>query len=117
VRVRVTSADRLAHVAVVDRLPAGVEPVLTRFSPSASDWEPQRSFWWGRWETAWQQQELKDDRARMFADVLGAGTSEQQYLVRAVAVGTFATPAATVEAMYRPELNARSTSATLVVER
>jgi uncharacterized protein YfaS (alpha-2-macroglobulin family) len=117
VRLRITSADRLAHVAVVDRLPAGLEPVLTRFHPSFTDGEEGRSFWWERWETAWQQQELKDDRARMFADVLAAGESEQAYLVRAVAVGTFAAPSTTVEAMYRPDIKARGQAATLVVER
>src|SRR5439155_9876839 len=56
VRVTVRAAERQAHVAVIDRLPAGVEPVLARFSPTRKAEEAgRRPLWWDAWQTAWQQ--------------------------------------------------------------
>jgi uncharacterized protein YfaS (alpha-2-macroglobulin family) len=116
VRVIVSAQDRQAHVAVVDRLPAGVEPVLTRFTPNIREESaPRRPLWWEAYQTTWQQQELHDDRAAVFADVLGAGQSTHEYLVRAVAAGTYAVAPATVEAMYRPQVHGQSAAATLEV--
>jgi uncharacterized protein YfaS (alpha-2-macroglobulin family) len=100
---------------VVDRLPAGVEPVLTRFSPTVKAEAPVRPRWWMEPQTAWQHEELHDDRAELFADVMAAGTSQHEYLVRAVAAGTFAAPPVTAEAMYRPQVRGQSAAAHLVV--
>jgi uncharacterized protein YfaS (alpha-2-macroglobulin family) len=117
VRVTVRAKERLAHVAVVDRLPAGVEPVLTRFQPTlkASERGSGRSLW-QQGQTAWQREQLHDDRAEVFADVLAAGESQHEYLVRAVAAGTFAMAPATAEAMYRPQVRGQTGAATLVVQ-
>ena len=123
VRVRLTlvSPGRLAHVAVVDHLPAGLEPVLTRFRRSEMEGrgeQEDRPVWWGpSWKTSWQHQELRDDRAMVFADVLAAGESRHEYLARATTAGRFVMPPATGEAMYRPELHGRTTGGTLVIER
>jgi uncharacterized protein YfaS (alpha-2-macroglobulin family) len=120
VRLTVTSPGRRAHVAVVDRLPAGLEPIITRFRPSLAsnpdDDQPPRALWWGNWQTAWQNQELHDDRAYVFADALAPGDSRHEYLARATTAGTFAALAATAEAMYRPAINGRSAATTLVIE-
>jgi len=124
VKVTVHSLLRLAHVAVVDRLPAGFEPVLTRFQRSygggdEGDERPawMRRFWWSRGETEWQNLELRDDRAQLFADVLASGASSHEYLVRATSVGAFAAPPVTAEAMYRPEIAGRSATGAVVVAR
>jgi uncharacterized protein YfaS (alpha-2-macroglobulin family) len=114
VRMIVRTAERLAHVAVIDHLPAGVEPVLTRFQPTVSQPAP-RALWWQASDTAWQREELRDDRTQLFADVLNPGDSQYEYLVRAVAAGTFSAPPATAEAMYRPQVRGRTDAATLVV--
>jgi uncharacterized protein YfaS (alpha-2-macroglobulin family) len=120
VRLTVTSSGRQAHVAVVDRLPAGLEPVITRFRPTVGarpqdEDEPWRALWWSSWRTAWQHEELHDDRAWIFADALASGESKHDYLARATTAGTFAVPAATAEAMYRPAINGRSAAASLVI--
>jgi hypothetical protein len=119
VRITVRSPERRAHVAVVDRLPAGFEPVLTRFRASyAGDEAPSwRGFWWWCHETAWQNLELHDDRAVLFADVLMSGRSHEEYLVRATTVGAFAAPPVTAEAMYEPAVAGRSVAGKVVVER
>jgi alpha-2-macroglobulin len=115
VRVTVKSAKPQTHVAVVDRLPAGLEPVLDRFEPDASR-APQGG-WWERSRTTWTHRQLRDDRVEMFADVLAAGASTQEYLARATSAGTFVAPPAMAEAMYRPALGGRSGASTLTVSR
>jgi len=123
VRLTVRSISRLAHVAVVDRLPAGFEPVLTRFQRSygggaGGDDDEQgsmRRFWWSRSETEWQNLELRDDRAQLFADMLAPGESSHEYLARATSVGTFAAPPVTAEAMYQPQIAGRSATGIVVV--
>jgi hypothetical protein len=119
VKLTVRATGRLAHVAVVDRLPAGFEPVLTRFRRSfAGDEEaPARRYWWQRAETEWQNLELRDDRAQLFADLLAAGESHHEYLARATSVGSFTAPPVTAEAMYQPQIAGHSASATVVVVR
>ena len=119
VRVTVRSPERRAHVAVVDRLPAGFEPVLTRFRASYAGDESRgwAGFWWWRAETAWQNLELRDDRAELFADVLVSGQSQREYLVRATTVGAFVAPPVTAEAMYEPAIGGRSAARKIVVEK
>ena len=116
VRLTIHSPERRAHVAVVDRLPGGFEPVLTRFRRSYTQESPTPA-WWGGWRTLWQNQELHDDRAQVFADLLGAGDSQHEYLVRATSAGRFTAPPATVEAMYQPTLNGHSAATTLEISR
>jgi uncharacterized protein YfaS (alpha-2-macroglobulin family) len=116
VRLTVHSPERRAHVAVVDRLPGGFEPVLTRFRRSYTQESPT-PVWWGGWRTIWQNQELRDDRAQVFADLLGTGDSQHEYLVRATSVGRFTAPPATVEAMYQPTINGHSAALPLEIER
>jgi alpha-2-macroglobulin len=117
VRVTVHSPARLPHVAVIDPLPAGLEPVLERFERSVADSGPRRgSLWWHHSATAWQHQELRDDRASLFADILAPGASSREYLARATTPGTFAVAPATAEAMYQPATRGHSAATTFVVE-
>jgi hypothetical protein len=115
VRVTVKAPKAQTHVAVVDRLPAGLEPVLDRFAPAPAR-EP-RDWWRGGARTTWSHRQLRDDRVELFADVLSSGTSTQEYLARATCAGTFVAPPAMAEAMYRPALQGRSASSTLTVSR
>jgi len=115
VRVTVKTAAPQTHVAVVDRLPAGLEPVLDRFDPAPA--QAIRSWWNEHGRTRWAHRQLRDDRVELFADVLAAGSSRQEYLARATSAGTFVVPPAMAEAMYRPALHGRSGAATLTVSR
>jgi uncharacterized protein YfaS (alpha-2-macroglobulin family) len=111
ISLSVASSTGRAHVALVDRLPAGFEPVLTRFS-NQDQWQDAssaRANWSSaNWNTIWQNQELRDDRMQIFADTLASGTSTLQYLVRATSTGKFAAPPATAEAMYDPAVQGRT---------
>ncbi|HEY0707606.1 MAG TPA: MG2 domain-containing protein, partial [Polyangia bacterium] len=70
VRLQISAAGRQAHIALADLLPAGLEPILTRFSPPGAAEGLQPPSWGSRWQTSWEHQELRDDRALVFADVL-----------------------------------------------
>ena len=117
IRLKVQSPLRRAHVAVVDRLPAGFEPVLTRFSnaDNLQDQGAARAHWWHDWNTSWQNEELRDDRMQIFADTLSQGTSTHEYRVRATTTGTFSAPPALAEAMYDPAVQGRSAVRTVEI--
>ncbi|MCB0967084.1 MAG: hypothetical protein KDB37_09640, partial [Ilumatobacter sp.] len=121
VRVRVTMvADaRRVHVALVDPLPAGLEPlnpalaVSQTVRPEEGDdgvVEP-----WFRWWNWFEHQNLRDDRAEAFTTYLDGGTYEYSYLARATTPGTFVVPPAKAEEIYSPEVFGRSATDTVVV--
>jgi uncharacterized protein YfaS (alpha-2-macroglobulin family) len=118
VRLSVNSPTHRAHVALVDRLPAGFEPVLERFA-NADEWRQRRAQTYdpNHWNTLWQNEELHDDRMQIFADTLAEGISEHEYLVRAASTGTFVAPPATVEAMYEPSVQGRSAAGSVEIRK
>jgi uncharacterized protein YfaS (alpha-2-macroglobulin family) len=102
-------------VAVVDHLPAGLEPVLDRFDRKAADDEDRVPWWRGYAETQWVHRQLHDDRVELFTDLLASGDSHVEYLARATTVGRFTAPAVSGEAMYRPAIAGRSAAGHLEV--
>jgi alpha-2-macroglobulin len=119
VRLKIESPSSRSHVAVVDRLPAGLEPVLARFKATdeeGGDEQPVH-WWWMARQTRWQNQQLHDDRVELFADVLVAGETTHEYLTRAMSAGTFTAPGTLVEMMYKPTVNGRSEGGKLQVVR
>jgi hypothetical protein len=116
VRIKVTvhtSEDR-SYVALVDRLPAGLEPVNTRFATSEQVYgaPPADEDYW---RPGWTHTELRDDRVLAFADRMDAGELVLEYFARAGTPGRFAAPPATAEAMYEPDVNGRTAAYTLEV--
>src|SRR6185503_12614678 len=88
-----------------DYLPAGLEPINTRFAtaPAEPADDPE---WRGRlWLT---YRELRDDRVSAFVDWLPPGRGSFEYLARATSVGRFVVPSARAEKMYDPDVNGRT---------
>jgi uncharacterized protein YfaS (alpha-2-macroglobulin family) len=118
VRVTVTTPLRRYHVALVDPLPGGLEPLNPALavtpmpdSPASVDeWGSRSTFTW------FEHQNLRDDRAEAFASVMQAGLHAYSYLVRATTLGHFAVPPPKVEEMYHPETFGRGASDRVVVE-
>ena len=121
VKVRLTLAAqfRRYHVALVDRLPAGLEPLnpalaVTGHVPrdegerGLSPW-----FWWGPW---YEHENLRDDRAEAFTALLWDGVYTYEYVARATTPGEYVVPPAKAEEMYSPEVFGRSGSNRLIVE-
>ncbi len=127
VRVRLTMvADaRRTHVALIDPLPAGLEPINPELAVSQTIPPPgddgnddgavpfETSWFWG-WNW-FEHQNLRDDRAEAFSSYLPGGTYEYTYTARATTPGTFVVPPARAEEIYAPEVFGRSPSATVVV--
>jgi uncharacterized protein YfaS (alpha-2-macroglobulin family) len=97
---------RAGRVLLVDHLPAGFEidnPRLLKSGDTAA-------FSWLSDDGAPEHAEFRDDRFVAAFDRTNGGEASYSaaYVVRAVAPGSYAHPAATVEDMYRPERFART---------
>ncbi len=123
VRVRLTmvAQSRRYHVALVDPLPAGLEPLNAALAvtgsvpqdPNGTDF--QRGYWW--WGRTWyEHQNLRDERVEAFASLLWEGVYNYSYVARATTPGVFVAPPAKAEEMYHPETFGRSASDRVIVE-
>ncbi len=119
VRVRLTMVadNRRYHVALVDPLPAGLEPINPGLATSGTlPADPQQATygWW--WGGAWyEHQNLRDSRAEAFTQLLWDGVYEYTYVAQATTPGTFVVPPAKAEEMYSPEVFGRSASDRVIV--
>ncbi len=113
VRLSMVARSRRYHVALVDPLPAGLEPINPDLAVSASipkdenAKQPSSRFWWWRW-TWYDHQNLRDERAEAFATLVPAGVHEYTYVTRATTTGSYIVPPAKAEEMYAPETFGRS---------
>ena len=120
VRVRVTMVNpaRRYHVALVDPLPAGLEPMnsaLAVTGPIPHDPADTSSRNW--WARSWYEHEnMRDERVEAFASLLWEGVHEYVYVARATTPGAFVVPPPKAEEMYSPEVFGRGAGDKLVVE-
>ena len=123
VRVRLTmvAPSRRTHVALVDSLPAGLEPVNPELKVSGSvPADPSNNsgngrYWW--WSRTWyEHQNLRDERVEAYTSVLYPGVHRYTYVANATTPGIFITPPARAEEMYHPETFGRTATHRVVVE-
>lgn len=136
VRVKLTMSmpGTRHHVALVDPLPAGLEPVNPELAgnentpvESIDDGDDgpipltrsigfgRRFGWW--WTYRWfEHQNLRDERAEAFSTILSEGDYNYSYLARATTPGKFVAAPTKAEEMYTPETFGRGQSDTVVVE-
>lgn len=133
VTLRVTTTRDRYDVAVLDPLPAGLEPVDTFFKTTASTMveedEAVDSGWGGYYDTGlaleptartwsdwvFNHREMRDDAVALYATYMPAGIHVYSYYARATTPGDYAQPAASIEEMYRPEVFGRTESGRFVV--
>ena len=111
--------SRRYHVALVDPLPAGLEPLnpalsVTGVLPQDPDEQTGPSWWWRR--TWYEHQNMRDERVEAFASIVGAGVHEYSYIARATTPGEFVVPPTKAEEMYFPETFGRSRSDRVTIE-
>ena len=127
VRVRLTmvAEARRYHVALVDPLPAGLEPLNEALAttetipvppspetPGARGPGPMRL-----WQRHWfEHQNMRDDRVEAFASLLWEGVHLYSYVARATTPGTFIVPPPRAEEMYHPETFGRGKTDRVVVQ-
>jgi uncharacterized protein YfaS (alpha-2-macroglobulin family) len=123
VRVRLTmvAAARRYHVALVDPLPAGLEPMNPALAVTGSvpqdpkEEESRGGHWW--WYRPWyEHQNLRDERAEAFTSLLWEGVHTYTYVARATTPGEYVVPPTKAEEMYHPETFGRAASDRLVVD-
>jgi uncharacterized protein YfaS (alpha-2-macroglobulin family) len=98
------------QVALVDRLPAGLEILNPVLEGSGA---PKRDWWDPRW---FDHENLRDDRAEAFTSRLHGGYYTYSYYARATTSGHFTAPPAKAEEMYHPETFGRSATDQVVIE-
>ncbi|NVB84169.1 MAG: hypothetical protein HOV81_37685, partial [Kofleriaceae bacterium] len=123
VRVKLTmvNENRRYHVALVDPIPAGLEPMnpaLAVTGPIPTDPKEQQArgvYWW--WYGPWyEHQNMRDERVEAFASLLWEGVHEYEYVARATTPGNFVVPPPKAEEMYMPETFGRGGSDRVIVE-
>ena len=113
VRVRLSMATqtRRYHVALVDKLPAGLEPLNPALKTTGSipadpnDTSGSRPWWRSVW---YEHQNMRDERVEAFASLLWEGVHTYSYVAQATTPGRFMVPPAQAEEMYSPEVFGRS---------
>jgi uncharacterized protein YfaS (alpha-2-macroglobulin family) len=132
VRVRMVAPARRYHVALVDPVPAGLEPqnaalAVTGTLPTGTPDEVtvmgapglgggrMGAWWW--WSRPWYEHEnLRDERVEAFTSLLWEGVWSYTWIGRATTPGRFVVPPAKAEEMYHPETFGRGASAVVVIE-
>lgn len=104
VRVRFAADGRRTHVALVDPLPAGLEPLNPDLRGSGEDLPRRPVYLFAGWWSPWpEHQSLRDDRAEAFTSLLYGGAYTYTYMARATTRGEYIAPPPHVEEMYHPE--------------
>jgi hypothetical protein len=114
VRVRLTmvAPARRYHVALVDRMPAGLEAISPEIAIAGTE-NHGRWWWMGPW---FEHQNIRDDRVEAFASLLWEGIYNYSYVARATTPGHFIAPPPKVEEMYSPETFGRGRTDRIIIE-
>ena len=97
-----SSPERIANVALVDRVPAGWEIENPRLGRGTTpDWVRSDQLW------TIDHLDLRDDRLEVFGHLERGASATVVYAVRATTAGRFTVPPSEAEAMYDPRIWAR----------
>ncbi len=121
VKLTMVAPARRYHVALVDPLPAGLEPMnpalavtgTIPLSPSEQQSRGRFWYWMGTW---YEHQNMRDERVEAFTSLLWGGVYSYSYAARATTPGDFVVPPTKAEEMYAPETFGRSASDRVIVE-
>jgi hypothetical protein len=119
VRLGMVAPGRRYHVALVDPIPAGFEPMnpslaVTGTVPADPKQDVSPTWWWSR---AWyEHQNMRDERVEAFTSLLYEGVYDYSYVARATTPGSFVVPPPKAEEMYAPETFGRGAGDRVIVE-
>ena len=119
VRLSMVTTSRRTHVALVDPLPAGLEPMNPELAVTgqipADPTAEADAYWW--WRGAWyEHQNMRDERVEAFTTLLYPGVYEYTYVTLATTPGQFVVPPTKAEEMYHPETFGRGGSDRMTIE-
>ena len=104
--------QRRYHVALVDQLPAGLEPLNPALQGTPKVQENSRRQWWNWYE----HDNLRDERVEAFATTVYPGVYTYSYTALATTPGDYVLPPLKAEEMYSPEVFGRTATGRLVIE-
>jgi len=104
-----SSTGQRTQVALVDPLPAGLEPVNTALKTSERAASTTG-------DSRWDYRATRDTRVEGFVDEFAPGIHRMSYTARAVTAGTFLAAPTKAEEMYAPESFGRSASTSVVIQ-
>lgn len=132
VRLTMVATSRRYHVALVDPLPAGLEPLnpalaTTGSLPNESSEVTTmgavgfggmgRGLKYGWWNRPWyEHQNMRDERVEAFTSLLWEGVHTYVYFARATTPGEFVVPPTRAEEMYMPETFGRAATEKVLIE-
>lgn len=112
--------ERRYHVALVDQLPAGLEPLnpALKGTPPVSTGGAvtQGRGWYGWWWRWYEHENLRDERVEAFASLMYPGVYTYTYTALATTPGEYVLPPLKAEEMYSPEVFGRTATGRFVVE-
>ena len=116
VRIAVSSDDEreISDLVVEDLLPGAFEGMRSPIVPNVYGWMDSDAHNWVL------RHEVRDDRILVFSGKFQMKKNQKFYFhypVRVVSAGTYAAPGVSVEAMYIPELRARTASAVIEITK
>jgi len=125
VKIEMITTSRRYHMALVDKLPAGLEiinPALKGGAGVGGKTEGTQTGGWSPYSWRWfhpslwfEHQNLRDERAEAFQSLLWEGKYEFSFVCRATTRGKFVVPPAMAEEMYSPEVFGRSSTDKVVI--
>jgi hypothetical protein len=125
ITLRVVTPVVRHDVAIVDHLPAGLEPLDSSLATTSrapknlpDDGEggtEELPAFGGSW--VFDHHQVDDIEVRLYADYMPPGIHTFRYAARATSPGTYGWPPATAEAMYQPEIFGRTEGKTMSVGR
>ncbi len=107
VKVTVPVSNDVSHLMVSVPVPAGFEALNTRFATVGTA---------GIKESYGAFREMRDNRVDFASEYTWGGRQVYEFMMRAIAVGTYAKAPTVAELMYEPEVNAQTEMATLEVK-
>jgi len=111
VTVTMSNSARNFHVALIDKLPAGLEVINSAVKGTAAeedDLKKDRIVWF-------DHQNLRDERVEAFTALLWPGSHVYSFVVRATTAGLFIIPPAKAEEMYAPDIFGRSKTERMLI--
>lgn len=101
VRLTLPLSNSVSHLMVSDRLPAGFEALNTKFATVGTAGVKQTRHWG-------THREMRDERVDFSSQYNWRSTYTREYMMRAIAEGSFAVPPSHAELMYEPEKNSQT---------
>ena len=108
--LKFVNKNRNYHVAMVDKLPAGLEALNSALkgTTGVSDVVENKKYWV-------EHENFRDERVEAFTSFLYSGEHVYKYIARATAKGEFVVPPAKVEEMYSPDVFGRTATDHVII--